>query len=63
MTAGIGQKHLELFNYSQAVRIGDTLDCAGQGGWDPETGEFSDDLAAELEQAFKNVDFNLKVIV
>ena len=61
--AGIGEKHLEQFHYSQAVRIGDTLDCSGQGGWDPETGEISDDLATEIEQAFKNVDICLKVLL
>ena len=63
MIAGIGEKHLEEFHYSQAVRIGDTLDCSGQGGWDPETGEISDDLAIELEQAFKNVELCLKVLL
>ncbi|KAL2823432.1 hypothetical protein BDW59DRAFT_173434 [Aspergillus cavernicola] len=36
----IGKVQLEKFWYSQAVRVGDRIECAGQGGWDPKTGEF-----------------------
>lgn len=52
---GVGEK------YSQAVKIGDLIDCSGQGGWDPETDAISTDLETEITQAFKNVELNLKV--
>ena len=58
---GLGERNREAYHYSQAVRIGDMIDCAGQGGWDPDSGAIPGDLEAELEQAFKNVDMNLKV--
>ncbi|KAK8118130.1 YjgF-like protein [Apiospora kogelbergensis] len=46
--------------YSQAVRIGDRIECSGQGGWNPTSGEISTDLAAEVERAFANVELALK---
>ncbi|KAK4234273.1 Endoribonuclease L-PSP/chorismate mutase-like protein [Achaetomium macrosporum] len=46
--------------YSQAVRIGDRIECSGQGGWDPETGAIPSSLASEIEQAFTNVDACLR---
>ena len=58
---GVGERHCESYHYSQAVRVGNIIDCAGQGGWNPETGEVSSDLNKEVEQAFQNVDMNLKV--
>ncbi|KAK4108079.1 endoribonuclease L-psp family protein [Canariomyces notabilis] len=47
-------------HYSQAVRIGDRIECSGQGGWDPKTGTIPSDITAELEQAFANVDACLR---
>ncbi|KAK3295178.1 endoribonuclease L-PSP [Chaetomium fimeti] len=47
-------------HYSQAVRLGDRIECSGQGGWDPETGAIPADLPAEIEQAFANVDACLR---
>lgn len=42
--------------YSPSVRIGDLVAVAGQVGIDPETGELiSDDLAAQVEQTFRNI--------
>jgi hypothetical protein len=29
---GVGEKNKEEYWYSQAVRIGDRIECAGQGG-------------------------------
>ena len=58
---GIGQKLSDENHYSQAVRIGDRIECAGQTGLDPETEAIPDDLGAEIEQAFKNVELTLKV--
>ncbi|GAB1319880.1 Endoribonuclease L-PSP [Madurella fahalii] len=46
--------------YSQAVRVGDRIECSGQGGWDPTTGQIPSDIAAEIEQAFANVDLCLR---
>ncbi|KAJ5722664.1 hypothetical protein N7488_000699, partial [Penicillium malachiteum] len=57
---GVGQKNKKDFLYSQAVRIGDRIECAGQGGWDPKTGVFHREINAQIDQAFANVDLNLK---
>ncbi|KAJ5897897.1 hypothetical protein N7504_008185 [Penicillium tannophilum] len=57
---GIGERQRQKFRYSQAVRIGDRIECAGQGGWDRETGEFYKEINAQIDQAFANVEHNLK---
>ncbi|KAJ5149144.1 hypothetical protein N7448_000722 [Penicillium atrosanguineum] len=57
---GLGQKQKRDFWYSQAVRIGDRIECAGQGGWDPKTGVFHREINAQIDQAFANVELNLK---
>ncbi|KAF2003569.1 YjgF-like protein [Amniculicola lignicola CBS 123094] len=57
---GVGKVNQEQYGYSQAVRVGDRIECAGQGGWDPETGKMSTEINAQIEQAFANVDLNLK---
>lgn len=42
--------------YSQAVKVGDMLYCAGQIGIDPQTGALvSDDIAAETRQVLRNI--------
>ncbi|KAL3468848.1 Endoribonuclease L-PSP/chorismate mutase-like protein [Aspergillus californicus] len=56
----IGVEKQQKFRYSQAVRIGDRIECAGQGGWDPVTGEFEKEINAQIELAFANVERNLK---
>ncbi|PGH17656.1 hypothetical protein AJ79_01018 [Helicocarpus griseus UAMH5409] len=50
----------EKHRYNQAVRVGDRIECAGQGGWDCFSGEMKTDLYEEIDQAFSNVDYNLK---
>ncbi|KAM0276160.1 hypothetical protein ACHAQH_007012 [Verticillium albo-atrum] len=50
----------EQLNYSQAVRINDRIECSGQCGWDPVTGDVPEDFGAQLENAFKNIDINLR---
>jgi enamine deaminase RidA (YjgF/YER057c/UK114 family) len=72
---GLGQKQKRDFWYSQAVRIGDRIECAGQGthtlhrehsvdistgGWDPKTGVIHREINAQIDQAFANVELNLK---
>lgn len=75
---GLGQKQKRDFWYSQAVRIGDRIECADQGkrppyrpltkcainistgGWDPKTGVFHREINAQIDQAFANVELNLK---
>ncbi|KAF2111864.1 endoribonuclease L-PSP [Lophiotrema nucula] len=57
---GVGERNLKQYKYNEAVRIGDRVECAGQGGWDPETGAYNTEISAQIEQAFKNVDLNLK---
>ncbi|KAK7540203.1 L-PSP endoribonuclease family protein [Phyllosticta citricarpa] len=46
--------------YSQAVRVGDRIECAGQGGWDPKTGKIHADVHDQIDQAFANVELVLK---
>lgn len=43
--------------YSPALAVGEWVFVSGQGGFDPATGELvSDDIEAQTEQAFRNVD-------
>jgi len=57
---GVGERNREKYLYNQAVRVGDRIECAGQGGWDPSTGTISSDINTQIDQAFSNVDLNLK---
>ncbi|GAB7331524.1 hypothetical protein MBLNU13_g02920t1 [Cladosporium sp. NU13] len=57
---GVGQRNLKQHGYNQAVRVGDRIECAGQGGWDPQTGVFYKEINEQIDQAFANVDLNLK---
>ncbi|KAH6912472.1 Endoribonuclease L-PSP/chorismate mutase-like protein [Coprinopsis sp. MPI-PUGE-AT-0042] len=57
---GFGEAKRKELWYSQAVRIGDCIEIAGQGGWDPETSKIPTDLDEEIDQAFSNVDYCLK---
>ncbi|KAL4862320.1 hypothetical protein BDV12DRAFT_45897 [Aspergillus spectabilis] len=57
---GVGVRNRQNFRYSQAVRLGDRIECAGQGGWDPITGEFEKEINAQIDLAFANVERNLK---
>ena len=41
--------------YSQAVRLGDTLYIAGQGGLNPVTGQIGETFEAQARQAFENL--------
>ncbi|KAM5364351.1 hypothetical protein ACJZ2D_011548 [Fusarium nematophilum] len=44
------------FSYNQAVRVGNKIECSGQGAWDPETGEFEEETNAQIDVAFANVE-------
>ncbi|OIW28737.1 L-PSP endoribonuclease family protein [Coniochaeta ligniaria NRRL 30616] len=57
---GQGVEKQQKFSYSQAVRIGDRIECSGQGGWDPITGEFEKEINAQIDLAFANVERCLK---
>ncbi|KAI1759239.1 putative L-PSP endoribonuclease family protein [Hypoxylon sp. FL1150] len=57
---GVGERNRKQFKYSQAVRVDNRIECAGQGGWDPKTGEFYKEINAQIDQAFKNVELALK---
>jgi enamine deaminase RidA (YjgF/YER057c/UK114 family) len=57
---GYGEKSLDSLHYSQAVRVGNRIECAGQGGWDPETSAIHKEINAQIDQAFANVDRNLR---
>jgi enamine deaminase RidA (YjgF/YER057c/UK114 family) len=60
VTPGYGDRNLELFHYSQAVKIGDRVEISGQGGWNDDW-EFPETLADEIAQAFRNVGRTLAV--
>ncbi|KAJ4256903.1 hypothetical protein NW762_008999 [Fusarium torreyae] len=53
---GAGQKHSDLCHFSQAVIIGNTVKCSGQGGWDSEGNLDANDLNRQIDLAFENVD-------
>ncbi|PQE15340.1 l-psp endoribonuclease family protein [Rutstroemia sp. NJR-2017a BBW] len=57
---GVGEANREKYRYSQAVRVGDRIECAGQGGWDTQSGAINTEINAQIEQAFANVDLALK---
>ncbi|RYP91862.1 hypothetical protein DL770_002039 [Monosporascus sp. CRB-9-2] len=57
---GVGERNQDRYGYQQAVRVGDRIECSGQGGWDPKTGVINTEINAQIEQAFANVDLCLK---
>ncbi|KAK9238579.1 Endoribonuclease L-PSP/chorismate mutase-like protein [Lipomyces kononenkoae] len=48
------------YHYVSAIRVGDRIECSGQGGWDPNTGVILKDLNEQIDLAFANVDRCLK---
>jgi enamine deaminase RidA (YjgF/YER057c/UK114 family) len=58
VTPGYGERNLELFHYSQAVRIGDRVEISGQGGWSDDW-EFPESIEEEIAQAFRNIERTL----
>ncbi|EXM20773.1 hypothetical protein FOTG_11413 [Fusarium oxysporum f. sp. vasinfectum 25433] len=73
---GVGARNKQQFKYSQAVRVGDKIECTGQGTslylygffsyqdshrrMEPRTREFYMEINAEINQAFRNVELNLR---
>lgn len=57
-TPGYGDTQRAEMHYNQAVRIGDRVEIAGQGGWDNEF-VFPTDLEEEIVRAFDNVERTL----
>ncbi|KAH7198737.1 Endoribonuclease L-PSP/chorismate mutase-like protein [Fusarium flagelliforme] len=57
---GVGKTNNKEYSYSQAVRVGNTIKCSGQGGWDDQGNIDKDDLKGQIDLAFKNVEKNLK---
>ncbi|GKZ31331.1 hypothetical protein AbraIFM66950_011815 [Aspergillus brasiliensis] len=58
---GFGEAALKSHAYNQAVRVGDTIHLSGQGGWKQEEPfEIYTDINAQIDQAFANVDFQLR---
>merc|ERR1712113_1317325 len=55
-----GIRQRDVVGYSKAVRVGDRIELAGQGGWDPDTGVFEKEITAQIDLAFKNVDRALR---
>lgn len=58
VTPGYGERNLEKFHYSQAVKAGNRVEISGQGGWNNDW-EFPDSVEEEIIQAFKNVERTL----
>ncbi|KAF2014567.1 endoribonuclease L-psp family protein [Aaosphaeria arxii CBS 175.79] len=56
---GVGTTNREKYSYSQAVRIGDRIECSGQGGWHDDF-VFEKEINAQIDLAFANVEKNLK---
>ncbi|KIL86479.1 hypothetical protein FAVG1_10309 [Fusarium avenaceum] len=57
---GQGAKQRVNFYCNQAVRVGDRIECSGQGGWHPYSGEFEKEINAQIDLAFANVERCLK---
>ncbi|KAI5841924.1 putative L-PSP endoribonuclease family protein [Morchella snyderi] len=57
---GVGIRNRQYLNYSQACRVGDNIECAGQGGWNPLNGSIPASIDDQIDQAFENVDLALK---
>ncbi|KAK4956545.1 hypothetical protein LTR10_006072 [Elasticomyces elasticus] len=61
---GFGQYAKEHYNFSQAVRVGDRIECSGQGGWKGGSASTLPELAESLEEqidlAFNNIDMAMK---
>ncbi|KAL9111350.1 MAG: hypothetical protein Q9227_004227 [Pyrenula ochraceoflavens] len=56
----VGVRNRKNYYYSQAVRVGDRIECAGQGGWDPNSGVIERETNAQIDLAFANVERCLK---
>lgn len=59
-TPGSDDRNRELFHYAQAVKIGDRIELAGQGGWNDDW-EFPGKLSDETDQAFRNIERTLAI--
>ncbi|BCS30711.1 uncharacterized protein APUU_81014S [Aspergillus puulaauensis] len=57
---GFGANNLKSHWYSSAVRTGDFIHCAGQGGYLDEKGTQPHTVPEQIDQAFVNVDTALK---
>ena len=57
-TPGYGDGQRREFHYSQAVRYGNHVETAGQGGWDDDW-HFPESIRDEVIQAFNNVERTL----
>lgn len=57
---GVGKTNNKLYSYSQAVRVGNTIKCSGQGGWDDEGNIDEKDLEKQIDLAFRNVEKNIQ---
>ncbi|ERF69714.1 hypothetical protein EPUS_09472 [Endocarpon pusillum Z07020] len=63
---GWGEWAQKNMSFTQAIRVGDRIVCSGQGGWDARQKNVNfqtlikKDMLEEIDQAFENVDYNLK---
>ncbi|KAF4548211.1 Endoribonuclease L-PSP-like protein 1 [Elsinoe fawcettii] len=56
---GFGEHVLEATHYNQAVRVGNIIKTAGQGGWDRTTRDVPDDVFEQIDSTFDNVEHTL----
>ncbi|KAL7918450.1 Endoribonuclease L-PSP/chorismate mutase-like protein [Trichoderma austrokoningii] len=57
---GMGQQLLRDWGDSQAVHVGDRIEVCGQGGWRESLDDMPTDAAAQIDNAFANVEKALK---
>ncbi|KAF5131324.1 hypothetical protein E5D57_007679 [Metarhizium anisopliae] len=53
---GAGEKLGHKFWYSQAIIVGNTVKCSGQGGWDADGNVPADNAAQQVDNTFANID-------
>ncbi|KAI3319999.1 YjgF-like protein [Xylariaceae sp. AK1471] len=57
---GLGEWARKEMSHSQAIRVSDIIYISGQGGYDRTNASLPPDLAAEIDQAFSNVEHVLR---
>lgn len=56
---GLGETNSNAYHYSQSLRLGSTIRCSGQGGFN-DSGEAIADMREQLKVAFQNVEKALR---
>lgn len=59
---GAGTENGQKFHYRQAVVLGNTVKCSGQGGWTNDNKLDANDPIRQVDLAFENVDRVLQTV-